>query len=125
MSYLMIRNGPISIERSISFFGMEKKFLNVVYQEIPAEIETTDLTRLGQLQDAIKAKYGPVMAQIGAPQLQFHKSNPDDRIESMADFTALPNDFFVEKGKKIEIRISPTASLLNLQNLSQPNGKLM
>ncbi|KAI8904022.1 hypothetical protein EDD86DRAFT_179664, partial [Gorgonomyces haynaldii] len=51
---------------------MPKRFLNVEYAGIRTRINVTQFEDLSEVQDAIKAKYGPGMADVGAPQLQLY-----------------------------------------------------
>ncbi|OAJ36810.1 hypothetical protein, variant 4 [Batrachochytrium dendrobatidis JEL423] len=51
---------------------MSKRYLNVEYAGTRTRIDITDFEDLSDAQDAIKAKYGPAMADIGAPQLQLY-----------------------------------------------------
>ncbi|KAJ8325389.1 squalene synthetase-like protein [Batrachochytrium dendrobatidis] len=54
---------------------MPKRYLNVEYDTISTEIDVTDFKDLSEVHDAIKAKYGPAMADIDAPQLQLYTNN--------------------------------------------------
>ena len=66
-------------------------FLNVQYGAIKAEVNITGISRLGEVQDAIKAKFGPVMAEFGAPQVQLY-TNSNQRITDLDEipFEATP-----------------------------------
>ena len=77
-------------------------FLNIVYGGTRAEIKTDGIERIGELQDAIKAKYGEFIAAPPAA-IQLYKCYPDERIATMADYRALPNEFYVEGGPCVEI----------------------
>ncbi|KAK5665313.1 hypothetical protein QVD99_008145 [Batrachochytrium dendrobatidis] len=54
---------------------MPKRFLNVEYDTLTAEIDVTDFEDLSDVQDAIKSEYGPAMADIDAPQLQLYTNS--------------------------------------------------
>ncbi|OAJ45457.1 hypothetical protein BDEG_28597 [Batrachochytrium dendrobatidis JEL423] len=54
---------------------MPKRYLNVEYDTLTAEINVTDFEDPSDVQDAIKSEYGPVMADIDAPQLQLYTDN--------------------------------------------------
>ncbi|KAK5668162.1 hypothetical protein QVD99_005201 [Batrachochytrium dendrobatidis] len=55
------------------------------------EIDVTDFEDLSDVQDAIKAKYGPVMADIDAHQLQLYtNTNKDQLINTWALLDSLP-----------------------------------
>jgi hypothetical protein len=63
-------------------------YLNIQYGSLVAEVDITGISRLGGVQDAIKAKYGPAMADIGAPQLQLYtNTNRDQLINDLDDIT--------------------------------------
>ena len=81
-------------------------FLNVVYGGTRAEIKTDGFERVSQLRRAIKAEYNNARAEIDPPQLQLYKSHPEERIATMADFRAIPNEFYVEGGPCLEIHTS-------------------
>ena len=83
---------------------MEKKFLNVVYNQMPTRIKVTDVEDISELQDEIKKKYGDDIP-ASAARIQLFKSHPDERIATMADYRALPNDFFLEDGPRVVIQI--------------------
>jgi len=104
-------------------------FLNVVYGGTRAEIKTDGIERIGELQDAIKAKYNNAMAEIDAPQLQLYKSYPDERITTMAEFRALQDDFYVEGGCSVEIHTShppsKQSSLLNIVPFPPKSGAFL
>lgn len=51
---------------------MSKRVLNVEYSGTKTEIDTTEAERLGEVQDAIKAKLANTLAQVDAPQLQLY-----------------------------------------------------
>ena len=91
-------------------------FLNVVYGGTHAEIKTDGIERIGELKDAVKAKYNNAMAEIDAPQLQLYKSYSDEEEKVDAIITDL-DDISSEYYKKVregglilEIRTSPPPS---------------
>ncbi|KAJ8329456.1 hypothetical protein O5D80_002378 [Batrachochytrium dendrobatidis] len=70
---------------------MPKRYLNVQYGTLITEIDVTDFEDLSDVQDAIKAKYGPAMADIDAPQLQLYtNTNKDQLINTWALLDSLP-----------------------------------
>jgi hypothetical protein len=98
----------------------QRKYINVRFGLLTTRIRTDEIEDLSELQDLIKAKYSNARAGIDAPQLQLYKSYPEERIARMADFRALPNDFFVEDGGlALEIHTSPPptrqSSMVNVQ----------
>ncbi|EGF77150.1 hypothetical protein BATDEDRAFT_92027 [Batrachochytrium dendrobatidis JAM81] len=76
---------------------MPKRFLNVEYDTLTAEIDVTDFEDLSGVQDAIKSEYGPAMADIDAPQLQLYTDSSASAAASPAlldfwtAFTNYPN----------------------------------
>ncbi|KAI8904112.1 hypothetical protein EDD86DRAFT_178690, partial [Gorgonomyces haynaldii] len=68
---------------------MPKRFLNVEYAGIRTEIDVTDFERLGQVQDAIKAKLTHALAHVDAPQLQLYDQQ-GQHINKWALFNSLP-----------------------------------
>jgi hypothetical protein len=87
----------------------QKKFLNVVYEEIPKEIELGEIERIGQLQNLIKADFGNHIP-ASAARMQLYLSYPDEQINTMADFQAIPEEYFIEGGLALEIHTSPPPS---------------
>jgi hypothetical protein len=98
---------------------MTKRFLNVEYDETRTEIDVTEAERLGEIQDAIKTKYGPVMADVGAPQLQLYiGSNRDELIDTWALFKGLPQEYFNEGGSFIFIKVFTNSSFTQYENFT-------
>ncbi|KAJ3308628.1 hypothetical protein HDV04_001016 [Boothiomyces sp. JEL0838] len=95
---------------------MPKRFLNVEYNGVKAEIDVTDAERLGQVQDAIKEKYGPVMDTIGAAQIQLF-DNKEMHINKWKLFNTLPQDYFEEEGLHLIIRITPPSIQHGVQSV--------
>jgi hypothetical protein len=99
-------------------------FVNVVYCGTHTRIKTNDIEDISELQDLIKAKYGPVMNDVGAPQLQLYKSYSDEGEKSDAlvtDLEDISEEYFKKRkdgGLALEIRTSPPSSkqssLLNI-----------
>jgi hypothetical protein len=85
----------------------QKKYINVRFGLLTTSIRTDEIDDISELQDLIKEKYGNFISAPPAA-IQLYKSYPEERIARMADFRALPNDFFVEDGGlALEIRTSP------------------
>ena len=76
---------------------MPKRFLNVEYSGTKTEVDITEAERLGEVQDAVKAKYGPAMAQVGAAQLLFYDQQ-NQHISKWALLKSLPQEYFDEEG---------------------------
>ncbi|KAI3661131.1 hypothetical protein MP638_000468 [Amoeboaphelidium occidentale] len=95
----------------------QKKFLNVVYEEIPKEIELGEIERIGQLQNLIKADFGDAIP-VASAFIQLYKPHSDEQIATMADFQAIPEEYFIEGGLALEIRTSPPP-----QSATQPSVK--
>jgi hypothetical protein len=51
---------------------MPKRYLNVEYSGARTRINVTDMEDLSEVRRATKTDYGPVMADVGASQLQFY-----------------------------------------------------
>ncbi len=85
---------------------MPKRFLNVEYAGTPTRINVTEFEDLSEVQDAIKTKYGPVMNNVGAPQLRLYDQE-DKYINTWPSFESLPQEYFVEGGPFLTIGISP------------------
>ena len=75
---------------------MPKRFLNVEYSGIRTEIDVTEAERIGQVQVAIKAMYGPALADVGAAQLQLYDQQ-GQHIKTWALFNSLSQDYFTEE----------------------------
>ncbi|EGF79004.1 hypothetical protein BATDEDRAFT_26152 [Batrachochytrium dendrobatidis JAM81] len=87
---------------------MPKRYLNVEYDTISTEIDVTDFEDPSDVQDAIKAEYGPVMADIDAPQLQLYtNSNKDQLISKWALLDSLPQEYFTQDGFCVVIGCLP------------------
>jgi len=65
---------------------MPKKFLNVEYSETKTEIDVTEMERFGQIQDAIKLKYGEAIP-VAAAFIQLYTSNRDQHITDLEDIS--------------------------------------
>ncbi|KAI3655267.1 hypothetical protein MP638_002020, partial [Amoeboaphelidium occidentale] len=90
----------------------QKKYLNVVYEEIPKEIELGEIARIGQLQNLIKSDFGDAIP-VASAFIQLYKSYPDEQITTMADFQAIPEECFIEGGLALDIRTSAPRNSLN------------
>jgi len=88
---------------------MPKRFLNVEYSGIRARINVTDFEDLSEVQDAVKVKYGPVMADVGAPQLLFYNEQ-GQQINTWALLNSLPQGYFAERGACLAISITPPST---------------
>ena len=73
----------------------KRKFLNVMFDAIPAEIDVTDAHRLANIQIKIKEMYGPRMASIGAADIQLFDVSARP-IKRWKDFNALEDGYFNE-----------------------------
>ncbi|KAK5671560.1 squalene synthetase-like protein [Batrachochytrium dendrobatidis] len=74
---------------------MPKRFLNVEYDTLTAEIDVTDFEDLSGVQDAIKSEYGPAMADIDAPQLQLY-------TDSSTSLSTANHQYFSPKRQRIK-----------------------
>ena len=85
---------------------MPKRFLNVEYSGTRTEVDVTEAERLGEVRRAIKAEYGPVTSDVGAPQLQLY----DQQGHRITDLKDIPDDYYKEPkngGLFLAIRTSP------------------
>ena len=93
---------------------MPKRFLNIEYSGIKARINVTDMEDLSEVQDVIKAKYGPAMADVGAAQLQLYTTNKDQLITVLDDITPEKTPKYYQKltqgGSCVVIGTSPPPS---------------
>ena len=98
------------------------RYLNVQYGTLVAEVNITGISRLGGVQDAIKAKLSNSLAQVDAALIQLYTTNKDQVINSWALFSSLSKEYFTEGGSCVVIGTSPpptqtdtfaAASLLN------------
>lgn len=85
---------------------MPKRFVNVEYSGTKTRINVTEFEDLSEVQDAVKAKFGPAMADVGAPQIQI-QDQQGQQINMWALFNSLPQGYFAEGGPCLAIRILP------------------
>jgi len=76
---------------------MPKRFLNVEYSGVRAEIDVTEAERLGQVLRAIKDELSNSLAQVDAPQLQLYDQQ-GQHINTWALLNSLPQQYFTELG---------------------------
>ena len=112
---------------------MSKRFLNVEYSGIRTRINVTGFEDLSQVQDAIKAKFDPVMADIGAAQIQLFDKEKGQLIADLKHIpapTAGPTDLpcnrllaFVLRALGLALARGPLATqrLQNLCGTAQPS----
>ena len=58
------------------------RYLNVQYGALVAEVNITGISRLGGVQDAIKAELAHTLAQVDAPLIQLYTSSNRDQLIS-------------------------------------------
>jgi DNA polymerase III delta prime subunit len=75
------------------------------------------MSRLGEVQDAIKAKLSNSLAQVDAPQLQLYTTNRDQLINTWALFNSLPQEYFTEGGSCVVIGTSPPPTRESSKNV--------
>jgi hypothetical protein len=107
---------------------MTKRFLNVQYGTLTAEVEITGISRLGEVQDAIKAKLSNSLAQVYAPLIQLYtNSNKDQLITDLDDITPENTPLYYQKltqgGSCVVIGTSPR-EVLAQSTTRQTQGKL-
>ena len=69
---------------------MPKRFLNVEYSGIKTDIDVTDAERISQVQDAVKVSFGPVMADVGAAQIQLQ----DQKGQQITDLEEIQEEYY-------------------------------
>ena len=79
-----------------------EKYLNVQYNTLTAEVNITGISRLGGVQDAIKAKLGEAIP-VSAALIQLYTSNRDQLITTWALFNLLPQEYFTKGGSCVVI----------------------
>ena len=85
---------------------MNDLYLNVQYgNTLTAEVNITGISRLGGVQDAIKAKLGEAIP-VSAALIQLYTPNRD-LITTWALFKSLPEEYFNEGGSCVIIGTSP------------------
>ena len=82
----------------------KKKFVNVDYEGVATDVDITSSNRLGELQDAVKAKYGDALP-VGAALIKFYDQQ-DQQITKWAQFNSLHSKYFVEDGLCLVIKTS-------------------
>ncbi|KAI8891716.1 hypothetical protein BC833DRAFT_613424 [Globomyces pollinis-pini] len=92
---------------------MPKRFLNIEYSGTKTEVDITEAERLGEVQDAVKAKYGSAMANIGAAQLQLY----DQLNQNITDLDDIPEDYCkkVKDGGLFLVVHGPQEESVNVQ----------
>ena len=106
------KSDRINVETTNTWTGfshthkMSKRFLNIEYCGIKTAIDVTDIERLNQVQNAIKAEFCVSLAQVTAPQLQLYKNTSTDHvISTCALLNSLPEEYFSEGGSSVIVRI--------------------
>jgi hypothetical protein len=89
---------------------MTKRFLNVQYGTLTAEVDITGMSRLGEVRRAIKAELSNSLAQVDAPLIQLYTTNRDQQINTWALLNSLPPEYFIEGGSCVVIGTSPPPS---------------
>jgi len=98
----------------------KKRFLNVEYSGIRTRINITEMEDLSEVQDGIKVKYGPVMADVGAAQLQLYDQQ-NQHINTWALFNSLPQEYFTELGLSLVVpNLQPNQLLSNHPTVTKP-----
>ena len=69
---------------------MTKRFLNVEYSVYKTRINVTDMEDLSEVRRAIKDEYGPVLADVGAAQLQLY----DQQGQHIKDLDDIPEEYY-------------------------------
>ena len=67
----------------------------------------TLIERMGGLQDAAMAEYGPAFANVGAAQLRFYDQQ-DQRIKSWDLLKSLTEEYFEDDGLYVAIKTEPS-----------------
>ncbi|KAJ3251912.1 hypothetical protein HK103_002017 [Boothiomyces macroporosus] len=87
---------------------MSKRFLNVEYNGLKAEIDVTDAERLGQVQLTIKTTFGNTFEKVDAPYLQpFQPLDSEKRhINKWKQVNSLPQNYFEEGRYRMQTNFS-------------------
>lgn len=98
---------------------VSRRFLNVNYAGINTRIDVGGMVDLSQVQDAIKAKYGPAMSDVGAAQIQLF----DQQGKEIVDLDYISDEYYekpIYGGLSLFIRIAgiPTPAMKNGMLLS-------
>jgi hypothetical protein len=97
---------------------MPKRFLNVQYDSLTAEVDITSMSRLGEVQDAIKAKLGEAIP-VAAGLIQLYtNSNRDQLINTWALFNSLTEEYFTEGGCCVVIGTFPLHDAMDIDTES-------
>ena len=81
---------------------MTKRFLNVQYGTLTAEVDITGMSRLGEVRRAIKAELGEAIP-VAAALIQLYTTNRDQLINTWALLNSLPQECFIEGGSCVVI----------------------
>ncbi|KAJ3250054.1 hypothetical protein HK103_004096, partial [Boothiomyces macroporosus] len=98
---------------------MPKRFLNVEYNGVKAEIDVTDAERLGDVQLAVKTTFGNTFEKVDAPYLQLFQPL-DSEEKQISDLDEIPDDFFkklTKGGLSLFIRITPLSIQHGVQSV--------
>jgi hypothetical protein len=80
----------------------DRRFLNVLYGSLGAQIDVKGALRLSQVQAAIKDTFDPDMASIGAPDIQLYDQSNGILITDLDD---IPDEFFQLDGQSLRIQV--------------------
>ena len=89
---------------------MPKRFLNVEYDSLTAEVNITDMEDLSEVQDAIKRAFGEAIPVASALIQLYTNSNRDQLINTWALFNSLSEEYFTEGGSCVVIGTFPLPS---------------
>ncbi|KAJ3254311.1 hypothetical protein HK103_007282 [Boothiomyces macroporosus] len=70
-----------------------KRFLNILYENVPAKIDTRDMEDFSEVEDKVQRKYGLV---VGAAYIQLWNLNdtPPTQLDDLKDIKALPDQYY-------------------------------
>ena len=88
----------------------KRTHINVKYKSIPiAEVRVTGISRIGDIQDAIKRGLPKALAHVDYPQIQLYDTD-NNPITTWAQFKSLSNLYFAENGSSLYIQATPPPS---------------
>jgi hypothetical protein len=84
------------------------------------EIDVTEVERIGQVQDSIKAKLCNTLALVDSPQLLLYSNNKKENlIHTWEVINCLPLEYFIERGSFVFVGTEKQTDYVWLKYLDQ------
>ncbi|KAJ3334661.1 hypothetical protein HDU83_001059, partial [Entophlyctis luteolus] len=80
------------------------RLLSLDFAGTTTQINIANMDTLGDLQDAIKLKYSPLLENFGAPQLQLYDQQKN-QITSWSSLSALSENYFTDGGVSLTVSV--------------------